>query len=791
MQQLHCFSNVEGLNLTDSQFYVKNGQATGGYNYDYVRTGGIQKILGLSKINTAADAQTSCLGAGLHNKVSDNTKTVIRAAGTKIQVFDPSAGTFSNKSDDTVSAGTDFLAVGSTQPVVFAPFTDSSALCDYLWMAGGGLASITGYVAYTVNGEYTLVTSGAGSGLFVSGNTVAFTLNGRAYSVPYATDNITTLTNVATALAADADVSSAVVTDAAHTITVVSRSGATLTFTGVSVTGGSTQPTVTITNTIAPSTGNAKVTTNGVTAPAGTFAAVNQGSGTGGAWGSATGAYYYAIALRKKSTQAVSNCALDALVTISTATDSVLLTFPTGIDTTKYDEWYVYRSSVGGVKAFTAGTLVAKVRTSVATFTDTNLALATSQNVPRAGNGLLDNSPLPSGTYKTACVWKRRLVTAVNSTVYISDQNKTESWPTGLPVVIPSGGPIRTVSVVGSNPTNSATIDEYLIVQKDTETWVITGDGTYDAASGLYNTALQFVDYTGCPNPKLSVRAPGFTAWVDARGVWMWNGIYKPVLVSRPIEALFGDDGDLDKTNLGTGWGVYYRKKNCIIWTLSSKIKGQNKLQLKLDLRLTAPQITQNLTNSVVEGVFNMDTYGTALFAGLVYLDANNGEQYLAFDSSGYGYNVYQAASDNGSGIAFNYTTKAFDCGLPGIAKQFAKVVVWIDKGAPVNLTLKYWAGYRSLLGQYSQQTRPMDVNVIDKNTSTAARWDLAYWDQSYWDDAQSNYIPLVFNLDASKNNNQGEALMLDFSQVGSSAPVTIHGFTIYWDTLGLRAPPK
>lgn len=790
LKQADFFKNTAGLNLTDSPFFIQDGQASGGYNYDYVRTGGIQKVLGLSKINSNADTQLTSLGSGLHTQVANNIKTVIRAAGTKLQAFNPTSGTFTNQTEDTTIAGTDFLAAGTTQPVICTNF--SAASSDQLWAAGGGLAQPTGYVTYVTNGEYTWVNSGAGSGLFVTGNVIAFTINGRAYSVPFLTNSLTTLTNAATAMAGDVDVGQAAVTDNLSTITFKGKNGKPLVLTAISVTGGATQPTVTV-NTIVTASGSgvtsAHVTANGVAAPTGTFTAVNQGTSTGGFWGGATGNYYYAIALRKASTQALSNCALDVMVVIATATDSVLLTFPTGIDTIKYDKWYVYRSSVAGVMGFTAGTLVAQVKTTAATFVDTDLSLATSQLIPRAGNGLLDNSPLPSGTYNCVTMWKRRLVTAQNSTVYISDLNKPESWPTGLPITIPTGGAIRSVQTIGSNPTNSATPDEYLVVHKDTETWVITGDGSFSASTALYNTALQFVDYVGCSNAALCVKAAGFLAWVDTRGVYLWNGIAKPVYVSRPIEGWFGYDGGLDKTQLGVGFGVYYRKKNQIIWTLSDRTKGTNCIQLKLDLRLTASQMvnqyTQQLTNTVVEGVFNMDAHTTALYAGITYLPSTNQEAFVAFDNLGFAYNQYASVSDSGGGIGFNYTTKALDFGMPTISKQFSKVVVWVDSGAPgKNLTLKYWAGYRTLVTQESQQQRPMDV----KTPAAVSRWDMGIWDKSLWDDYTSNIIPLVFNLDSSKNNNSGEALMLDFSQPEASAPVTIHGFSVFWDATNLHA---
>lgn len=780
LKQADFFRNVEGLNLTDSPFYVKDGQATGGYNYDYVKTGGIQKILGISKINAVANTQLNTLGSGVHITASSGTKTVVRAAGTKIQVFDTTAGTFTNQAEDTVTATTDFLSSSSTQPVICANFNTSTA--DELWLSGGGLAALKAYVTYTVNGEYTLVTSGAGSGLFVASNTASFTLNGRSYSVPFLTSNVITLTNVATAIAADQDVLSAYVSDNIHTITVTSRAGATLTFASVSVTGGSTQPTITVTQTIAPaSTSTAKITTNGVSAPTGTFTAVaSSGSGT---WGAGTGTYFYALALRKKSTQSISNCALDVSATISAATDQVLLTFPTGIDTTKYDKWYVYRSSVSGVSGFTAGSLVAQVNTSTATFTDTNIAVATSQNVPRAGNTLLDNSVLPTDTYTCVSTWKRRLVAIAGNTLYISDLNKPDSWPLGLRFQIPTGGPLRSVTRTGYNSPSSASVDELAVLHSDTELWAVSGEATYSSTTGLYDVSIKFVDYAGCPNPALVVKFGGFLAWVDVRGIYMWSGLYKPVYVSRPIEGLFGDDGSLDKTKLNTGFGVFFRKKNQVIWTLSDRTKGQNKIQIKLDVRLTSPQVTDTITNSIDEGVFNMDAYGTALYAGVTYLTDNNTESFLVFDNAGFAYNAYAAVSDNGSGIAFNYTTKAFDLGLPSIAKQFNCVVVWIDRASAKDLTLKYWAGYRTLQTQYSKQTKHMDT----KTAAHASRWDLAVWDESLWDDYTTNIVPMRFNLDASQNNNQGEAIQLDFSQIESSAPVLIHGFSIFWEPLGLR----
>lgn len=671
MPRLDCFNNTEGLNLTDSPFYVKDGQATGGANYDYVRTGGISKRRGLSAVNTIANAQSKTFGLGIHN-TSSGTKTVVRAAGTKIQTVDLDAALFTDLSEDTAAVNSTFLDSTSTQPVVSVNFNTTTN--NMLWLAGAGASSIYGY-----NGT--------------------------------------------------------------------------------------------------------KVTANGVAAPTGTFIAANQGTGTGGS-GWTNGTYYYALVLRKASTQALSNAALDQSVTIASATDSVLLTFPTGVDATKYDKWYIYRSSVSGVSGFTAGSLVAQVTVGTATYTDLNVTLASSQVVPRSGNIVLDNSPLDAGTYKSLMVWKRQLVTASNSTIHISDQDKPESWPAGKKIVIPTGGAITGLSVIGYNTTNTQSTDEYLVVFKERETWVITGTGVLDSDTELYDVELKFLDNVGCANQSLAVPTGGFIAWIDYRGVYLWNGADKPVYVSRTIEAMFDTDGDLDKIKLSQGWGSFYRKKNQIIWTLSSRSNGANKMQIKLDLRLTAGKVANGITaNSIVEGVFMPDSLQSALYGGTAYLPSDNEELLLVGDDAGFVYKHYYGVSDNGSGIDFSYRTKAFDCGTPTEAKSFQKVVVYIEQTTNKDLTLKYWAQYRVLESERSE----IQQNMQTTDTRTGSLWDLANWDVALWDEGINKPVALVYNLSSNENNCEGDSLMLEFSQDDPSAPVTILGFSIYYENLAVR----
>lgn len=762
------FDNTGGLNVTDGPFYVGNNQATAGWNFDYSRKGSIVKSRDRVKVNSAADTQLKSLGLGLYNTTA-NAKTVVRAGGTKIQTYNLTTGLATNIAADTVAAGTDFLVSGSTQPVNFTQFNTPSA--NILWLAGGGASSIFGYTG-------------------------------------------------------------------------------------------------------------SKITQNGTTAPTGVLTLTNLGSATGGAF--TTGTYYYALVLRKSSTQVLSNAALDASVVIATATDTVRLTFPS-TDSTLYDQWYIYRSAVGGVTNFTTGTLIAQVSTASATYTDTGgVSVATSQVVPRAGN-TTDNSLLPTaihgvyswqasapfvtsntiafvingrsysvpfatdnattlqniansmsgdtdvmtaivggarnilvtakdgtalaitaslvtggasqatisvttlstplslGSYQVVTSFKRRLVTAQNSTFYLSDLDKPESWPTANSFTIPTGGNITAVAAIGFNAPISSTIDEYLVIFKETETWVFTGNSSSD-------WELKFVDSVGCANQPLVVSVNNYLGWIDYRGIYMWNGVGKPIYVSRPIEGLFYPDGDLDKTKLNLGWGQYYRKQSQLIWCVSHRTKGENSFLIKLDLRLTSTQITADMSKQVVEGRFTPGYMATStgaaapMYAGLSYIPSDKEEVFLIGDGLGNIFRQFYAFTADGSGIDFQYETKHLDLEQPSIAKRYKKVIVWIEEVVHGQLTLQYWADYRIRNTEESQ----IDVDM-DPKGAVASLWDLAIWDQSMWDDYQVKLKGLVFNLGSSENNAEGDSLKLRFLQQDANVPVTIHGFSVYWEELGMR----
>lgn len=96
----------------------------------------------------------------------------------------------------------------------------------------------------------------------VTSNVITWSLNGRSYSVSFTTDNNTTLAAIATAIASDPDIASAsVVSAGSHdtTINITGKGSIGINISSATVTGGASQPTITITTTQSPSGGNVQV----------------------------------------------------------------------------------------------------------------------------------------------------------------------------------------------------------------------------------------------------------------------------------------------------------------------------------------------------------------------------------------------------------------------------------------------------------------------------------------------------------------------------------------------------
>lgn len=656
------FDNVGGLNTSDSPFKVADTQSTGGANFEYSQTGGIQKRRGSQKINTVADTQLRTHGIEIYTSTA-NVQTTIRAADTKIQAVDLGAFTFTNLSQDTTAAPTDVFPAGTLSPTSYAAFnTDTVSLLNF------------------------------------DGNTDG------VYSIYSPT----------------------------------------------------------------------KYTRNGAATPGGSISATTLS--TGGAW-TTSGNFWYGISWHKASTGAESNVSLDLSVAVITTlqTNTISLLSVTPVDHVTYDYGTLYRSPVGGVTGFTVGDIVTTFSVAATTISDTGSALSSTENVPRSGSVVLDNSSLPTGTYNTLALWKRRLVTATGNVLRFSDLNVPESWPAVNTITIASGGDITGLAVIAFNTDFGN--DEYLAVFQKRQLWLVKGNDYTDVT-------LSFIDTVGCANQALIQLANGFLSWVDYRGIYIWDGSGKPIYTSQPIEPFFAIDGDLDKSKLLYGTSSYFRNRNMVYWFLSSKITGEQKLAIKMDLRLTLPNVGATSAGRILQGVFVDDTTTIPVYGAKAYLpDASSDEIMITGDASGFIYKAYQQFSDSGVGIDFQYLTPFLDMGTPNISKRFHKIILWVDALGTWNVTLDYWAGYRASLLSKSTLTEPITTQA----QNSTALWDVAFWDQSYWDDYTQALAPVVFNLNNSQGNSEGDCIRMNFRNNGVDQPVTIYGYTVVWSEMAMR----
>lgn len=520
-----------------------------------------------------------------------------------------------------------------------------------------------------------------------------------------------------------------------------------------------------------------KATQNGADAPGGSIS--TSVGGTTGTFAS-TGTYRYAVALRKASTGVLSNASFSqsAVVAATNNVVTITLTSISAFDTTKYDQFYIYRSAVGGSADFTTGDLIATITTASTTYADTGTSIASSQNVPRASNLVLDNSVLPSGAYNTVTTFKRRLVTANQSTVYLSDLNKPESWPTINAITIPSGGDITGLAIISfTTPYNSA-IDELLCIFKQRELWIITGND-------LTDWELKFIDNSGCPNQALIVGANGYLSWISYRGVFMWDGAGKPKYASQSIEDKFARGGDIDKSKLAFGWGEFSQARNEIQWRLSSSIEGEQKYVLKMDLRLTGNAGQDAIGTGLINGVFTPDVTSFPSYAGLVYLPGSTSseETFVVGDDSGFLYSAYLGLSDGDDDIEFEYITPYHNMGSPNLAKRYHKVVLWLLDSGSFDVTLNFWSDYRFKAADMSS----IALEVSANNEGSSLLWDVGEWDVNYWDTSANKVKALVFNLNSVINNTEGDCIRLSFTQTGSAETLTIFGYSVYFTELPLR----
>jgi hypothetical protein len=524
-----------------------------------------------------------------------------------------------------------------------------------------------------------------------------------------------------------------------------------------------------------------KFTANGVGVPTGSFSGVVNAHNSG-SW-TAAGSYSYALVWRKASTQALSNATLDITKTTANTDDTVTLTIPPPSDVTLYDQVWIYRSARSGVSGFTTGNLIAQLASSSTSFVDKgdlgNPDILTGENIPRSASVVLDNSVLPSGTYNTLALWGHRLVTSSGNSLYISDVNKSESWPLTNYITVPSAGPITALATISFTSPQANSLQELLVIFKERELWVLTPGSESDYTTW---TLMKVDNNVGCPQQSLVVTAQGFLAWIDYRGIWLWDGTSKPIYCSRTIEPLFGTGGDLDKSKFNEACGAFFRRENQIVWFLSSKTYGEQKFAIKMDVRLTLLQIEQSMTGRTIDAVLMQDVHTNPIYSAMAYVPLNGQDEQLVMgDSSGFCYFASNGYSDGGSAISFRYLTPPLHCGNPNIDKEFHAVIVWVQDIGDWNLYLDYWSDYQTANDKKTTIGLP-----ISTESQNASLWDIATYDFSYWDSYDPNVIPIIYNLQPGTSNSaQGGALQLQFRNDNANEPITIHGFSVLYQELG------
>jgi hypothetical protein len=173
LQQTDFFDLSGGLNSADSPFSVKDSQATDGANFEYPKIGALSKRGGHEKITATPLSPTRTRGMAVRMQ-ADGTKSVLRFADSKAQLFVPSTGLATDLSEDASLASTAPFTASATSPITSVNF--ASATQALVWTASDN-AYLTGVYSdakWTKNGVAAPVgaialSTTAGGGTLVPG----------------------------------------------------------------------------------------------------------------------------------------------------------------------------------------------------------------------------------------------------------------------------------------------------------------------------------------------------------------------------------------------------------------------------------------------------------------------------------------------------------------------------------------------------------------------------------------------------------------------------------------------
>jgi hypothetical protein len=221
------------------------------------------------------------------------------------------------------------------------------------------------------------------------------------------------------------------------------------------------------------------------------------------------------------------------------------------------------------------------------------------------------------------------------------------------------------------------------------------------------------------------------------------------------------------------------------MWVVPHLIYGTNKYAIKLDLRLTLPNLQTTLSGRILDGVFTIDVLPFPLYCSSNMIAPTTFEEtYVAGSNLGYSYTLYNSLNDAGSGVDFQFETKYLDLGLIGVTKRIHKIIVWVENTGDATLTLDWWTIYKTGIDDRGTQTVKTPI------AASESYWDEGAWDSAYWDDTVKSYSPIVFNLQTMRGTGggtEGDCIKLKFSQSSANVKTVIAGFSIIFSKLGLR----
>lgn len=408
--------------------------------------------------------------------------------------------------------------------------------------------------------------------------------------------------------------------------------------------------------------------------------------------GTLNGTYYYAATWYDPTSGDETGGIISA--SVSPSTQKVRLTLPasTAAPDTRYTQFRIYRTAVGGSapNLFFTATVTATAGSTV--YDDTGDADGTTligQVLDSSGTFLGYITGTPPDTFSIGCVHQERVVYARGSTyperVYIGEPGEIARWYSSQ--WFAADGPVRAVASWGSR----------LVVFTDNTVELVESDFIRNADGQLDLNRTVISRSIGCIGANAVISFGGQLYWMDSRGIYRMEG-GRAVEVSDRIRDLFpwvnGNVGDRIA-------GAWNHISNTLVWTVpcAALQEDSNRMQTQFVMDLETPDRWT---------IFGLD----ASFVGQ-FDDDRNGIRFGAIDMVGV---FKELETYEGDGAEGNETFTTEDEGTDDYAGSPAGILSVADKVVTV---------YGSP-GWATNELRGMQVVLRDRSTGLLYRYLIA-----------------------------------------------------------------